>query len=116
MTDETNPTAEQQPVNTQPMQVRVEVYIGEQLLDDGSDNPAYVYEKLIPADALEDLEAELDEVVGQYDDNPDGIYEKPSEEESEEDEDIFVEGEPDDEEAPFDEEPPKEVSSNDAPE
>jgi hypothetical protein len=81
---ETNP--EQTPANTLSpttlIPVRVEVYIGDNTLDINN-TPSYCYEKLIPSDAVDDLEDELDTVVGQYDDNKDGLYELEGDDEPE---------------------------------
>lgn len=51
--------------------VRVEVYINR----DVNEVPSYVYDKVIPIDAIKDLEKELDTCVGQYPDNPEESYE-----------------------------------------
>jgi hypothetical protein len=56
--------------------VRVEVYIDKELTEGMEDvpGPNYVYDKLIPQNAIKDLEDELDTVVGQYPDNPSQSY------------------------------------------
>jgi hypothetical protein len=72
--------------------VRVLVFIDKPVNSD--DPPDYVYDKLIPEDALTDLEDELDTVVGQYDDNPANADEYEEDIEASPTEDIFVKPDP----------------------